>query len=207
MMLSHLSQTSDAEFPVDQVEERRHDRTPLLITSLNAARRSFPAVFAALEKWLLLRGKLFLPNPLTQSVHTPVSDGGGVCRSRPPHLDAGRGQAGLPGQLSVTGRFCHTASSGPCVNRSTESLEIPKMEEAEMKLSIALSVLLITAFVGASTEKAGAVVYCQYVEYPAGCVVRPGVVLRPRPVVVAPVVRPEDRVVAPVDRPADRMRR
>ena len=76
-----------------------------------------------------------------------------------------------------------------------------------MKLSIALSVLLITAFVGASTEKASAVVYCQYVEYPAGCVVRPGVVLRPRPVVVAPVVRPEDRVVAPVDRPADRMRR
>jgi hypothetical protein len=84
-------------------------------------------------------------------------------------------------------------------------------EEAEMKLSIALSVLLITGFVAASTEKANAVVYCQYVEYPAGCVVKPGVVLRPRPVVapgtVAPVVRPEDRVVAPVDRPVDRMRR
>ena len=80
-----------------------------------------------------------------------------------------------------------------------------------MKLSIALSVLLITGFVAASTEKANAVVYCQYVEYPAGCVVKPGVVLRPRPVeapgAVAPVVRPEDRVVAPVDRPADRMRR
>jgi hypothetical protein len=75
MMLSHLSQTSDAEFPVDQVEERRHDRTPLLITSMNAARRSFPAVFAALEKWLLLRGKLFLPNQLTQPVHAPVSNG------------------------------------------------------------------------------------------------------------------------------------
>ena len=56
-----------------------------------------------------------------------------------------------------------------------------------MKLSIALSALLITGFVTASTEQASAVVYCQYVEYPAGCVVRPGVVLRPRPVARAVV--------------------
>lgn len=60
-----------------------------------------------------------------------------------------------------------------------------------MKLSIALSALLTTGlvagFVAASTEKAGAVVYCQYVEYPVGCVVRPGVVLRPRPVARAVV--------------------
>jgi hypothetical protein len=75
-----------------------------------------------------------------------------------------------------------------------------------MKCSIALLALLITGFVAASTEKASAVVYCQYVEYPAGCVVRPGVVLRPRPaagVVVAPgvAVRPVDR---PVDRPVER---
>jgi hypothetical protein len=77
-----------------------------------------------------------------------------------------------------------------------------------MKLSIALSTLLVIGVVVASTETAGAVVYCQYVEYPAGCVVRPGVVLRPRPVagaVVAPVVRPVDRAV---DRPVEReMRR
>ncbi len=53
-----------------------------------------------------------------------------------------------------------------------------------MKHSIALSAsaLLIAGFMAASTEKAGAVVYCQYVEYPAGCVARAGVVLRPRPV-------------------------
>ena len=75
-----------------------------------------------------------------------------------------------------------------------------------MNRSIALLALLITGFVAASTEKASAVVYCQYVEYPAGCVVRPGVVLRPRPaagVVVAPGVdvRPVDR---PVDRPVER---
>jgi hypothetical protein len=59
-----------------------------------------------------------------------------------------------------------------------------------MKLSIALAAaLMITGFLAASTEKASAVVYCQYVEYPVGCVVRPGVVLRVRPVARA-VVRP-----------------
>jgi hypothetical protein len=82
-------------------------------------------------------------------------------------------------------------------------------EETKMKLSIALSTLLVIGFVAASTEKAGAVVYCQYVEYPAGCVAKPGVKLRPRPagVVVAPGadVRPVDRPVErPVDRPVDR---
>ena len=52
-----------------------------------------------------------------------------------------------------------------------------------MKLSIAISAsLLIGGFVAASTEQAGAVVYCQYVEYPAGCIARPGVVLGARPV-------------------------
>jgi hypothetical protein len=62
-----------------------------------------------------------------------------------------------------------------------------------MKLSIASSALLMTGFVAASTEQASAVVYCQYVAYPAGCVVRPGVVLRPRPVaraVAVEAVRP-----------------
>lgn len=37
----------------------------------------------------------------------------------------------------------------------------------------------------ASIEPAHAVVYCTYIAYPAGCVVRPGVVLRPRPAVRA----------------------
>jgi hypothetical protein len=50
-----------------------------------------------------------------------------------------------------------------------------------MKLLIALSVL-IAGFVATSTEEARAVIYCQYVNYPAGCIVRPGIVLRPRPV-------------------------
>jgi hypothetical protein len=56
-----------------------------------------------------------------------------------------------------------------------------------MKLIIALSALLVTGFLAASTEKANAVVYCQYVAYPAGCVARAGVVLRPRPVARAAV--------------------
>jgi hypothetical protein len=61
------------------------------------------------------------------------------------------------------------------------SIGISEAEEAEMKPSIALSALLITGFVAAGTEKAGAVVYCQSVEYPAGCVVRPGVLVAPTP--------------------------
>ena len=75
-----------------------------------------------------------------------------------------------------------------------------------MKLSFALSaLLLITGFVAASTEKAGAVVYCQYVDYPAHCVVRPGVVLRPRPVAGA-VAREAVRPGTPMNRggPVDR---
>jgi hypothetical protein len=58
------------------------------------------------------------------------------------------------------------------------------MEESKMKLPTALAAaaLLTTGFVAAGTEPAGAVVYCSYVGYPAGCIVRPGVVLRTRPV-------------------------
>ena len=51
-----------------------------------------------------------------------------------------------------------------------------------MKLSITLSALLIAGFMAATTEPVSAVVYCQYVDYPVGCTVRAGVVLRPRPV-------------------------
>ena len=51
-----------------------------------------------------------------------------------------------------------------------------------MKLSISLSALLIVGLVVTSTEPAGAVVYCQYISYPAGCIVRPGVRLVARPV-------------------------
>jgi hypothetical protein len=53
-----------------------------------------------------------------------------------------------------------------------------------MRVTIAAAsfALLTIGFVAAGTDAASAVVYCQYVSYPVGCVVRPGVVLRPRPV-------------------------
>ena len=79
-----------------------------------------------------------------------------------------------------------------------------------MKRSIALtaSALLIAGFVAASPEKASAAVYCQYVEYPAGCVVRAGVVLRPRPVARA-AAREAVRPGTPANRggPVDRVGR
>jgi hypothetical protein len=52
---------------------------------------------------------------------------------------------------------------------------------------IAASVLLGLAAVALSPAPAAAIVYCQYVEYPHGCVARAGVVLRPRPVARAAV--------------------
>lgn len=60
-----------------------------------------------------------------------------------------------------------------------------------MKRSIALTALLwfglVAGFVTAGAERAHAIVYCQYVAYPVGCVARPGVVLRTRPVARAVV--------------------
>ncbi|PSO18043.1 hypothetical protein C7G42_16780 [Bradyrhizobium sp. MOS003] len=57
----------------------------------------------------------------------------------------------------------------------------------KLSVSVALAALTIIGGMGASAEKASAVVYCQYVDYPVGCIVRPGVVLRPRPVARAVV--------------------
>ena len=52
---------------------------------------------------------------------------------------------------------------------------------------IAASLALAFAGVTLSPSPAEAVVYCQYVAYPTGCVARAGVVLRPRPVARAAV--------------------
>ena len=68
------------------------------------------------------------------------------------------------------------------------------------KLAMMLAALLLTAgFVLLGTERAVAVVFCQYIDYPAGCVVRPGVVLRPRPVARA-VAREAVRPGTPMNR-------
>jgi len=52
---------------------------------------------------------------------------------------------------------------------------------------VAVSALLGLAGLTLNPTPAEAVVYCQYVSYPAGCVARAGVVLRPRPVARAAV--------------------
>ena len=52
---------------------------------------------------------------------------------------------------------------------------------------IAASALLGFAGLTLNPAPAKAVVYCQYVEYPAGCVAKAGVVLKPRPVARAAV--------------------
>ncbi len=52
---------------------------------------------------------------------------------------------------------------------------------------IAASALLGLAGATLNPSPARAIVYCQYVDYPVGCVARVGVVLRPRPVARAAV--------------------
>ena len=52
---------------------------------------------------------------------------------------------------------------------------------------LAVSAVLGFAGVTFSSAPAGAVVYCQYIDYPPSCVARAGVVLRPRPVARAAV--------------------
>jgi hypothetical protein len=78
-----------------------------------------------------------------------------------------------------------------------------------MKLSIKLSGLLIAGFMALATEPARAVVYWQNVEYPAGCTVRAGVVVRPRPVAQAVATLSIGAVGTPMNRggPVDRVGR
>jgi hypothetical protein len=65
----------------------------------------------------------------------------------------------------------------------TNSLSTKSMTIAGIAASLTLGVAGVTL----SPAPARAVVYCQYVEYPVGCVARAGVVLRPRPVARAAV--------------------
>ncbi len=57
----------------------------------------------------------------------------------------------------------------------------------KLPIGLAAAALLATGFVTATPEPASAVIYCTYVGYPAGCIARAGVVLRPRPVARAAV--------------------
>ena len=75
---------------------------------------------------------------------------------------------------------------------------------AGLALSTALGLLALTV----TSHPASAVIYCQYIDYPVGCVVRPGVVLRPRPVARA-AAREAVRPGTPMNRggPVDRVGR
>jgi hypothetical protein len=82
-----------------------------------------------------------------------------------------------------------------------------------LRLSVTFAGLALSALLGltgviASSEPANAVVYCQYVDYPANCVARAGVVLRPRPVARA-AAREAVRPGTPMNRggPVDRVGR
>ena len=66
------------------------------------------------------------------------------------------------------------------------SWSLTKLSFAGLAFSTVLGIACITV----SSEPAGAVVYCTYVGYPANCVVRAGVVLRPRPVARAVTASP-----------------
>jgi hypothetical protein len=59
-----------------------------------------------------------------------------------------------------------------------------------MKKHIALAAAPLVIFLTAIPERTDAAVYCQYIDYPAGCIVRPGVTLRARPVARAAVATP-----------------
>ena len=59
-----------------------------------------------------------------------------------------------------------------------------------MMKRIALAATLPIILLTTTSETTDAAVYCQYVNYPAGCIVRPGVVLRPRPVARAAIATP-----------------
>ena len=55
-------------------------------------------------------------------------------------------------------------------------------------MSVAVAGIAASVLFGLSAvTPAKAVVYCQYVDYPVGCIARAGVVLRPRPVARAAV--------------------
>lgn len=66
-----------------------------------------------------------------------------------------------------------------------------------MRLRAAFVTMLVMTAAGSLGSAAQATVYCAYIGVPAGCVVRPGVVLRPAPGVGVPGVGVAPGVGAP----------
>jgi hypothetical protein len=72
-------------------------------------------------------------------------------------------------------------------NRRVSMQQVRHFVKPASIAGLAVSALLGFAGVTFSSAPAGAVIYCTYVGYPVGCIARPGVVLRPRPVARAAV--------------------
>ncbi len=78
------------------------------------------------------------------------------------------------------------------------------MDKGFIRAGLAAATVLTAIFLGA--PQSGAVVYCKYVGVPKGCVVKPGVVLAPAPVVrsttvvVTPAVKNPVNLGGPVNR-------
>jgi hypothetical protein len=86
-------------------------------------------------------------------------------------------------------------------------LSTPRKFSIPRTFSISVSALFAVGLAAATVETAdAAVVYCKYIGYPTGCVVRPGVVLVPRPVARA-VVTPGVGAVGVGVRPGTPMNR
>jgi hypothetical protein len=84
----------------------------------------------------------------------------------------------LPNQIGCLDRCPAIAGK-----RTEDSMATSKRSiTSSLFASFAISTLIAFTGISVSSSPAGAVVYCQYVDYPAGCVARAGVVLRPRPV-------------------------
>lgn len=73
-----------------------------------------------------------------------------------------------------------SASAG--LLKTARKLSTDVEETMKTRITIASFILLTIGFMAAGTDTVNAMVYCEYVSYPAGCIVRRGVVLRPRPV-------------------------
>lgn len=91
--------------------------------------------------------------------------------------------------------MCDPGSVAPCngllyqVDRGRPNGHTRIFSEDDLKSRLIIAGMAVVAvFVLAAASPAQAVVYCDYVGVPKGCVARPGAVLRPAPVLRTPGV-------------------
>jgi hypothetical protein len=84
-------------------------------------------------------------------------------------------------------RLKFTLMSSPTISGGNTMRQLRHFVKPATAAGLAVSAMLGFAGVTFSSAPASAVIYCTYVGYPAGCIARAGVVLRPRPVARAAV--------------------